>query len=63
MRRLQPKARLLRLAAASAAPVVYASWIRPRIRRWGATPAETTRIFPGDELIPDPNGGADDGPS
>lgn len=57
MRTRQPRARLLRFAAASA-PVVYASWIRPRIRSWGATPAETTRTFPGDELIPDPNGGA-----
>jgi hypothetical protein len=58
MRMLQPRARLLLLAVASAAPLVYASWIRPRMRSWGATPAETTRTFPGDELIPDPNGGA-----
>ena len=58
MRSLRPRARLLGLAAASAAPVVYASWIRPRMRGWGATQAETTRTFPGDELILDPNGGA-----
>ena len=38
--------------------VVYASWVRPRMRSWGATQAETTCSFPGDELVPDPNGGA-----
>jgi hypothetical protein len=54
MTRLRPKA--LSLAAVSA--VVYVSWVRPRIRSWGATQAETTRSFPGDELVPDPNGGA-----
>ena len=25
---------------------------------WGATPDETTRAYPGDELVPDPDGGA-----
>ena len=59
MRRLRPRARRLRLAAVSAATVVYASWVRPRMRSWGATQAETTRSFPGDELVPDPNGGDD----
>lgn len=58
MRRLRPRARRLCLAAVSAATVVYASWVRPRMRSWGATQAETTRSFPGDELVPDPNGGA-----
>ena len=29
------------------------------MRSWGATQAETTRSFPGDELVPDPNGGDD----
>jgi len=37
--------------------VVYALWIRPRMLRWGATPDETSRIYPGDELVPDPDGG------
>jgi hypothetical protein len=55
---LRTKASLFGLAAASTAPVFYASWIRPRMRSWGATQAETTRTFPGDELIPDPNVGA-----
>jgi hypothetical protein len=54
----QPRTRLLRLAAACAAPALYALWIRPRLLAWGATPEETTRTYPGDELVPDPDGGA-----
>ena len=54
MTRLRPRA--LSLAAVSA--VMYASWVRPRMRSWGATQVETTRRFPGDDLVPDPNGGA-----
>jgi hypothetical protein len=34
--------------AASAA--AFASMVRPRIRRWGATDAEVAKILPGDEL-------------
>ena len=50
---------LQRLATASAAAaVVYALWIRPRMLRWGATPDETSHTYPGDELVPDPAGGA-----
>lgn len=53
--RVQP----LRLATASAAAaVVHALWIRPRMLRWGATPDETSHTYPGDELVPDPDGGA-----
>jgi hypothetical protein len=52
------KARLLPRAAAAAAPVFYALWIRPRLLTWGATRDETTRAYPGDELVPDANGGA-----
>src|SRR4249919_2258915 len=47
-------ARLLSLAAACAAPVVYALWVRPRLLTWGATRGEATGAYPGDELIPDP---------
>jgi hypothetical protein len=54
----RPRARLLALAAALAAPVLYALWIRPRLLTWGATRDETTRAYPGDELVPDPDGGA-----
>ena len=46
------------LAAASAGAVLYALWIRPRLLTWGATREETTRAYPGDELVPDPEGGA-----
>ena len=42
-----------RLAAACAVPAVYAVWVRPRMLVWGATPWETSRAYPGDELIPD----------
>src|SRR4249919_1132915 len=54
----QPRIRLLRLVAACAAPALYALWIRPRLLAWGATPDETTRTYPGDELVPDPDSGA-----
>lgn len=57
MRRLRRRAHLP-LAAASAAPLVYAAWIRPRMRNWGTTHDETIRTLPGDELIRDPTGGA-----
>lgn len=46
------------LAAASAGAVLYALWIRPRLLTWGATRDETTRPYPGDELVSNPDGGA-----
>jgi hypothetical protein len=58
MRGPRPRARLLALAAALAAPVLYALWIRPRLLTWGATPDETTGPYASDELVPDPDGGA-----
>jgi hypothetical protein len=58
MRRHRPGARLLAAAVATAAPVLYAVWIRPRMLAWGATRDETTGAYPGDELVPDPDGGA-----
>ncbi len=54
----RPRARLLALAAALAAPALYARWIRPRLLTWGATPDEATGAYLGDELVPDPDGGA-----
>ena len=36
----------------------YALLIRPWMLTWGATQDETTRAYPGDELVPDPDGGA-----
>jgi hypothetical protein len=51
----RPGARLLGLAAACAAPVLYAVWVRPRLLSWGATPDEATAAYPGDELVPDAN--------
>jgi uncharacterized protein YndB with AHSA1/START domain len=43
------------VAVASAAPVLYARWIRRRLLTWGASRDEITRAWPGDELIPDVN--------
>jgi hypothetical protein len=54
----RPRARLLALTAALAAPALYSRWIRPRLLTWGATRDETTRAYPGDELVPNPDGGA-----
>ena len=54
----RPRARVLAPAAAVAALAFYARWLRPRLLSWGATPAETTGAYPGDELLPDPDGGA-----
>jgi hypothetical protein len=50
----RPGACLLRFAAASVVPAVYALWVRPRLLTWGATREEDRRCLPGDELIPDP---------
>ncbi|MEU0217782.1 hypothetical protein ABZ281_22900 [Streptomyces sp. NPDC006265] len=52
----RPAARLLPFAAASAALALYARWIRPRLLTWGATQDEVTGAYPGDELVPDPDG-------
>jgi proline iminopeptidase len=52
----RPAARLLPFAAASAALALYAQWIRPRLLTWGATRDEITGAYPGDELVPDPDG-------
>jgi hypothetical protein len=54
----QPRTRLLRLAAACAAPLCYVLWIRPRLLAWGANPDEITRTSLGDELVPETDGGA-----
>jgi hypothetical protein len=58
MRGHRTRARQLALAAAFVTPALYALGIRPRLLAWGATPDETTGAYPGDELLPDPDGGA-----
>ena len=50
----RPITRVLSLTAASAAPVLYAPGVRPRLLTWGATHEETSGAYPGDGLIPDP---------
>jgi hypothetical protein len=57
MSRDRPRARLLALAVACAAPI-YALWIRPQLLSWGATGDETGRAYPGDDLVPDADDGA-----
>jgi hypothetical protein len=48
--------RLPRLGAAGvlAGAGAYGCWVRPWMRRWGATEAELEMALPGDELDPDP---------
>lgn len=50
-------ARLVLLAVA-AVPVIYARWLRPRLLTWGASVEEASRSYPGDEVVPDPDGGS-----
>jgi hypothetical protein len=52
------RSRLRALVAASAVPVLYARWVRPRLLSWGATRDETSQAYPGDDLVADPDGGA-----
>src|SRR5512133_94593 len=54
----RPGARLLPLVAASVSLALYALWIRPRLLTWGASPGETTRAYPGEELVPDADSSA-----
>lgn len=56
--RQRPEVRLLPLAAAFAASVLYAALIRPRMLTWGATEDELSQAYAGDDLVPDPDGGA-----
>ena len=42
-------------SAVAVGGLAYAAIVRPRIRRWGATDEEMTKILPGDEL-PSPTG-------
>lgn len=41
-------------AIGTALAALYAVGVRPWMRRWGATPAETSAALPGDELVPEP---------
>lgn len=48
--------RRLRLAAAAALlGAAYWTVVRPRLLNWGATPAESGRRLPGDDLLPEPD--------
>jgi hypothetical protein len=46
------------LVAVAALLAFYAGIARPRLLSRGATTEEATRSYPGDELVPDPDGGA-----
>jgi hypothetical protein len=41
-----------RLWIAAGAGVAYAVLVRPRLLTWGATPAESAGVLPGDDLVP-----------
>lgn len=56
MRGRRQALQLVPLALAFAAPVLYLRWVRPRLLTWGATRDETTAAYPGDGLVPDPDG-------
>ena len=43
----------LTAVALEALGAAYSFVLLPRLRRWGATPAEATRALPGDHLVPD----------
>jgi hypothetical protein len=50
--------RLLPVVAAFAAPALYGLLMRPRLLTWGATGDEASAAYPGDGLVPEPDGGA-----
>ena len=53
MAKLGWKAAVTGVAAIGAASGGYAALVRPRLLRWGATPEEDGREWPGDSLTPD----------
>jgi hypothetical protein len=42
-----------RLVGGALAAAAYWTLVRPRLLRWGATPAEVSRSLPGDDLLPE----------
>jgi hypothetical protein len=52
------RGRLLPVVAAFAAPALYGLLVRPRLLTWGATGDEASAAYPGDGLVPEPDGGA-----
>jgi hypothetical protein len=54
----ESRGQLLPVVAAFAASALYGVSVRPRLLTWGATRDEVSAAYPGDELVPEPNGGA-----
>ncbi|MET7378445.1 hypothetical protein ABZT08_06405 [Streptomyces sp. NPDC005526] len=52
-RPLSGVSRAVPVVLACGALAAYARWIRPGLLTWGATREEITRVYPGDELVPD----------
>ncbi|MFI6010042.1 hypothetical protein ACIBAG_14665 [Streptomyces sp. NPDC051243] len=52
----RPTAGQRSFGVAAAALTLYGIFLRPRVLRWGATDEEAGHSYPGDELIPDPDG-------
>ncbi len=46
------------IGAGAALLALYAVWVRPRLRHWGATDEEVSATFPGAELVPGGKRGA-----
>jgi hypothetical protein len=44
------------IAAVCAGAAVYGAWARPRMLTWGASGDEVSDTYPGDDLIPGPDG-------
>ncbi len=43
------------LGVVAALPIAWATWLRPRVRAWGARPNDEARPLPGDEIVADPD--------
>ncbi|SFC69325.1 hypothetical protein SAMN05444422_11517 [Halobiforma haloterrestris] len=50
------KRRVRQAVGAGVIGALYWVGLRPRMMTWGATPGETTRQLPGDDLLPEPDG-------
>jgi hypothetical protein len=54
----ESRGHLLPVVGAFAAAAVYGVSVRPRLLTWGATEDEASAAYPGDELVPESDGGA-----
>jgi hypothetical protein len=50
---VERKTAVMVAAGMAVVEVVYATWVRPRLMRWGATDEEVTGAYPGAGLVPE----------